>query len=194
MHARRMLTACYLFNEDLNRVVDLEVIKTRTNVPSETSRTREDFRALLLERDDYCVWSGISYGAGMHIIPFKQGSDVRSIIIYLEYVSSSPFLWLIFQWLRLIIENRPKYGERLASLRSINDIRNGVFANNSILQGFDARSAVILKVCHLFTCWSCLISMSPPIILSDSKPYSSNRRCSSTPWRPITFTRGQLSG
>ena len=89
--------ARYLFNEDLKRVVDLEVIKTRTNVPSETSRTREDFRALLLERDGYCVWSGYTYGAGMHIIPFKRGSDVRSLIIRLEYVSSFPLLWLILR-------------------------------------------------------------------------------------------------
>ena len=32
-HARRTLTACYRFNQDLARVIDLEVIKTRTNVP-----------------------------------------------------------------------------------------------------------------------------------------------------------------
>lgn len=140
--------ARYLFNEDLNCVVDLEVIKTRANVPSETSRAREDFRTLLLERDGSCVWSGYTYGVGMHIIPFKLGSEVRSIIIRLEcLIISIPLANT--QWLRLIIENRPKYGERLASLCSINDIRNGVFANNIIHQGFDARSAVILKVCHI---------------------------------------------
>ena len=39
--------ARYLFNEDLKRVVDLEVIKARANVPSEISRMGEDFRTLL---------------------------------------------------------------------------------------------------------------------------------------------------
>ena len=53
----------------------------------------------------------------MHIIPFKRGSDVRSIIIRLECLIISVPL-ANTQWLRLIIENRPKYEERLASLRS----------------------------------------------------------------------------
>jgi hypothetical protein len=34
--------AYYLFNEDLTHAVDLEVIKLRTTVLSETTRTRED--------------------------------------------------------------------------------------------------------------------------------------------------------
>ncbi|KAF8351962.1 hypothetical protein F5887DRAFT_1170358 [Amanita rubescens] len=115
----------YVPNEilDPTRVIDLEVIKARTNVPSETSATRDDFRTRLLERDVCCVWSGYTYGAGIHIIPFKQGSD----------------------WLRLIIANRPKYTESVAGLDNINDIRNGVFANSVIHQGFDERVVAILK-------------------------------------------------
>ncbi|KAF8343708.1 hypothetical protein F5887DRAFT_1134767 [Amanita rubescens] len=108
---------------DPARVIDLEVIKARTNVPSETTATRDDFRTRLLERDVCCVWSGTNYGAAIHIIPFKQGPD----------------------WLRLIITNRPKYRESVAALNDINDIRNGVFANGTIHQGFDERSAAILK-------------------------------------------------
>jgi len=63
---------------DLSTAVDLEVIKQRTNVPSETAGTRDDFRARLLDRDIGCVWTGLEpeYGGeGTHIIPFKRGSE-----------------------------------------------------------------------------------------------------------------------
>lgn len=75
---------CYLFNKDLSMAVDPEVIQQRTNVPSETMGTRDDFRARLLERDIGCVWTGIGsgYGTGMHIIPFKQGSAVGAIFFF----------------------------------------------------------------------------------------------------------------
>ncbi len=135
--------------QDPADVIDLEVIKASTNVPSETTATRDDFRTRLLERDVCCVWSGLKCGAGLHIIPFKRGDDVRSIIFCSEYVSLSPFPRLIFQWLRLIIANRPKYRERVATLNNINDIRNGVFANLIIPQRFDERSVAVLKVCHI---------------------------------------------
>ena len=36
---------------DFSHAIDPEVIKMRTNVPSETSQKREDFRTRLLERD-----------------------------------------------------------------------------------------------------------------------------------------------
>jgi hypothetical protein len=76
---------CYLFNEDLATAVDLEVIKQRTNVPSETAGSRDDFRDRLLVRDISCVWTGVGsgYGAGMHIIPFKRGSEVCSTFFFL---------------------------------------------------------------------------------------------------------------
>lgn len=99
MYARGLLTPCYLFNEDFARcIVDLQVIKTRTSVPSETTQTRDDFRDRLLKRDARCVWTGIEPefgGVGIHIIPYKWGSEVRSIIFCWEYISSSPFLRLL---------------------------------------------------------------------------------------------------
>ena len=60
-------------------VVDLEVIKARTTVPSETMWTRSGFRDLLLERDVYCVFTGFEakFGHSVHIIPYCRGSDVR---------------------------------------------------------------------------------------------------------------------
>ena len=73
--ARRTLTACYLFNEDFARIVDLQVIKTRTNVSWETTQTRGDFRDRMLKRDVRCVWTGIEPkfgGVGLHIIPVPK--------------------------------------------------------------------------------------------------------------------------
>lgn len=60
----------------LAHAVDLEVIKQRSKVPSETTRTREDFRSSVLERDGRCVWTGQLGGMGMHIIPYSRGDDV----------------------------------------------------------------------------------------------------------------------
>src|SRR5882762_10326959 len=83
--AYKILTTCYLFNEDLATAVDLEVMKQRTNVPSETAGTRDDFRARLLERDIGCVWTGLEpeYGGeGIHVIPFKRGSEVCSTFFF----------------------------------------------------------------------------------------------------------------
>ena len=69
-------------DEDLTHAIDLEVIKERTHVASETTRTREDFGQRLLQRDPRCVWTGISsrLGVGIHIIPHRRGSEVRSTI------------------------------------------------------------------------------------------------------------------
>ena len=53
---------------------------------------------------------------------------------------------LPLQWLRLIVENRPKYGENVTDLNDINDIRNGVFAATQIHTVFDPRHIAILKV------------------------------------------------
>ena len=85
--------AFYLFNEDLASIIDLEVIKTRTNVPSETTEMRNEFSTDLLERDVCCVWTGTDpfIGDGFHIIPYKRGSDVCFIIFCWEYVSSSGY-------------------------------------------------------------------------------------------------------
>ena len=75
--------ACDLSNEDLVHAVDLEVIKLRTKVSSESSQARDDFRTNLVERDICCVWTGVgpTFAAGLHIIPYKRGSEVRSTIL-----------------------------------------------------------------------------------------------------------------
>ncbi len=51
-------TRYYLSMSEL-AVVDLEVIKARTNVPSEIEGSRDEFRTQLLERDVPCVWTGL---------------------------------------------------------------------------------------------------------------------------------------
>lgn len=73
-----------MFNEDPAQYIDLEVIKSRTNVPSETTNTRESFSVDLLERDVCCVLTGQDpiMGDAFHIIPYKRGSDVRFIICW----------------------------------------------------------------------------------------------------------------
>ncbi|KAF8710165.1 hypothetical protein AX14_013339 [Amanita brunnescens Koide BX004] len=111
---------------DFTRIVDLEVIKLRTNVPSETTQTRDDFRRRLLRRDARYVWTGTEPdygGVGLYIIPYKRGPG----------------------WFRLIIENRPDYGEKVGTLDDVNDIRNGVFASPAIYAPSDQRFAVVLK-------------------------------------------------
>jgi len=53
-----------------------------------------------------------------------------------------------FQWLRLIVENRPhEDDDYVGGLEDINDVRNGIFATSTIHRFFDARKLVILKVC-----------------------------------------------
>jgi hypothetical protein len=62
--------------DTLLHAVDLEVIKQRTHVSSQTTRTRDDFRQRLAERDgEDCVWTGMSPGVGMHIIPYRRGDE-----------------------------------------------------------------------------------------------------------------------
>jgi hypothetical protein len=72
-----------LSNEDLTHAVDLEVIKQRSSIFSaESTESRKGFRNDLLERDQYCVFTGVDplEAAGVHIIPFARGSEVCSII------------------------------------------------------------------------------------------------------------------
>ena len=84
--------------------------------------------------------------------------------MFIVYVWGISFLWL-FQWLRLIVENRPHYNEKVENLNDINDIRNGIFANELIHKGLDSRIAVILKVCHtlLLKFNTTSLSLRPPI-------------------------------
>lgn len=147
------------FNEDLTHAVDLEVIKQRTNPPSETTTSRENFRTNLLARDACCVWTGSSNGIGMHIIPYKRGSEVISYCSCAGMCShDSRFPWPL-QWIQLIVANRPQYDEDLEDLNDINDIRNGIFSLVQIHNDFDPRRLVILKVRHaIHFYWSNLTS------------------------------------
>jgi hypothetical protein len=81
--AYETLTNGSLSNTDLSMAVDIEVIKQRSNVPSETTESRSDFRNQLLIRDACCVFTGSSdrFGSGMHIIPYKRGSEVCSEVL-----------------------------------------------------------------------------------------------------------------
>ncbi|KAF9480791.1 hypothetical protein BDN70DRAFT_584162 [Pholiota conissans] len=109
----------------LGCAVDLEVIKERTQVSSESSTTRDDFCEKLLPRDGCCVWTGVR-GAGMHIIPFRRGP----------------------KWLQLIIENRADSED--LQMVDINDIRNGILGQATLyINHFDKREAVILKTPNL---------------------------------------------
>ncbi|TDL26653.1 hypothetical protein BD410DRAFT_825774 [Rickenella mellea] len=109
---------------DLSQAIDLEVIKQST-VHSGTTDSHKTFADTLLQRDNCCVFTGLdkSLRLGMHIIPYARGSE----------------------WLRLIIANRPKYGEEVEDLVDIEDIRNGISENPNIRMAFDLRHLVILK-------------------------------------------------
>ena len=76
----------YLSIEDTMFPVDIEVIKSRTHVPSETTRTREDFCNRLLQRDVRCVFTATrtKFGDASHIIPHRRGSEVRLYILVLS--------------------------------------------------------------------------------------------------------------
>ncbi|KIM46509.1 hypothetical protein M413DRAFT_441595 [Hebeloma cylindrosporum] len=100
-------------------------------VSSETTHSSDvGFRTDLQNREGYCAWTGIPYGTGLHIIPHRLGSE----------------------WLQLIVANRPRYSEDVATLSDINDIRNGVFSNPTIRQGFDQRDIAILKTPNHILC------------------------------------------
>jgi len=107
-------------------VVDLEVIKARTAVSSETTGTHDGFREDLLKRDLCCIFTGHppNFGEGFYIIPYRRGSD----------------------WFKLIIENRPHDDDDdTRGLDDISDIRNGFFGTNMTHSIFDKREFVILK-------------------------------------------------
>ena len=79
-------------NEDLIHALDLEVIRDRTHVASETTSTREGFREKLLERDRNCVWTGLgsSFCSGMHIISHRSAFYH---LVLVNYLIVTPFLW-----------------------------------------------------------------------------------------------------
>ena len=71
---------------------------------SESTITCDTFHEQLVRRDALCVRTGmpVELGAGLHIIPNKQGDEVHSIILK-EDVSD---VWL-FQWIRSITLHHP---------------------------------------------------------------------------------------
>jgi hypothetical protein len=73
----------------LAHAVDVEVIKQRSQVPSETTATREEFRNKLFKRDGCCVWTGVRKGVGMHIIPFSRGDE--ACLLHSYYHSQAKF-------------------------------------------------------------------------------------------------------
>ena len=130
--------------------MDPEVIKQKSGVLSETTETRENFRDDLLVRDLRCVWTGIApargTGTSFHIdraLRYVQHSSCMGVIS-----NRLPFLRPL-QWLRLILDNCPQYGENMTEFTDINDIRNSLFALIQIHNEFDPRNIVILKVCHV---------------------------------------------
>ena len=128
----------------LAHAVDLEVIKQRSQLPSETTRTHEDFRTRILERDGCCVWTGLE-GIGMDVIPYSRGDEACS---HYSCPGMRAKFSILLQWLQLIIDNRP-HDENIESL-TINDIRNGIYADNNLHSHyFDPRDVVVLKVCLL---------------------------------------------
>ena len=126
----------------LEHAVDLEVIRQRTQVPSQTTGTRESFRKKVLERDGRCVWTGLP-GVGMHIIPLRRGDEV---CFHYSCLGMRAKFCIMLQWFRLVVDNRP-HDENLDSL-FINDIRNGFCADDTLHDHFfEARDVVVLKVC-----------------------------------------------
>ncbi|KAI9566234.1 hypothetical protein HD554DRAFT_2315664 [Boletus coccyginus] len=108
----------------LSHAVDLEVIKLRSKVSTQKT-TRGNFRRKLAMRDgEQCVWTGLPSDA-MYIIPWSKGDE----------------------WFQRIIENRPHGDEqKLDTLKSINDIRNGIMGAKILhTPFFDNRAVVILK-------------------------------------------------
>ena len=91
----------------LSHAVDLEVIKQRSQVPSKTTGTHEDFRARLLERDGCCIWTDLE-GVGIHIIPYAQGDEACS---YYSCAGMRTKFSIFIQWLRLVIIENPPHDE-----------------------------------------------------------------------------------
>ncbi|KIJ50353.1 hypothetical protein M422DRAFT_204264, partial [Sphaerobolus stellatus SS14] len=109
----------------LEYAVDLEVIKQRSSVPSESSATRTGFRDLLSVRDPRCVFTygGLAGCTAAHIIPYRRGDE----------------------WVKLIIDNRPHGEESFDDWKGINDERNGLVMANNIYSFFDRRAVLVLK-------------------------------------------------
>jgi hypothetical protein len=91
---------------------------------------------------------------------------ISGVLKYVPQSSGKMSDHLLFQWFRLIVENRPSYNEEVTALRDINDIRNGVFVSIMLHHGIDAGHAAILKVCHVCPPACCL---SDPCVATNSQ-------------------------
>ena len=80
----------------------------------------------------------------------SRSSGVLRFVLQ-SYIDSRLIAFLsfrLFQWFRLIIQNRPhEDDDDLRGLDDISDVRNGFFATRTLHPAFDARRLVILKVC-----------------------------------------------
>ena len=144
----------------LAHAIDLEVIRQRSQVSSGSTTGTcqcEDFHTRILQRDGYCVWTGLDW-AGMHIIiPFRRGDEACS---HYSCSSMRAKFSIPLQWLQCIIDNRLHDGNLDSLTTSINDIRNGIW-----------RHVVVLKVCPPFSS-----ERSPLNITSDAEFYPPNHR------------------
>jgi hypothetical protein len=91
----------------------------------------------------------------------------------LDHLPSLPL-----QWFCLIVANRPKYGENVANLNDINDVRNGVFSSLQINAVFDQRRVAILKVCPTY-----VFDVSPPYLAGDIQTPNQILRTNDIPQR-----------
>ncbi|KAF9513975.1 hypothetical protein BS47DRAFT_1343641 [Hydnum rufescens UP504] len=125
-----ILTSTPADAEDLSRAVDLEVIKYKSAVTSQTDTTRDDFRTRLLERDGFCVFTGYTdrFTDAVHIIPFSRGSE----------------------WFEALVRSRRAYDESVDDLTDINDVRNGLHLVTLLHRPFDQREVAILKTPNLY--------------------------------------------
>ncbi|KAJ7672903.1 hypothetical protein B0H17DRAFT_947299, partial [Mycena rosella] len=112
-------------DDPLRYAVDLEAVKVYSQVPSETTATRDDFSNKVAERDVCCIFTNSSAELcdGAHIIPFSKGDE----------------------WFNLLVGSRPNNGEDVSGLSSINDIRNEMYLSSNVHKLFDKRKLVVLK-------------------------------------------------
>jgi hypothetical protein len=95
----------------LLHAVDVGVIRERSQVPSQTTRTRENFRQQLAQRDgEQCVWTGFSPGVAMHIIPFRRGDEACLFPAFLHHTLTICTVASIHHWKQATLWRKKPYG------------------------------------------------------------------------------------
>jgi hypothetical protein len=127
------MNARFSFTADM-AVVDIEVIKARTGVPSETTGTCDGFRNKLLQRDICCVFTGIEARLEMVYISSHSSGVLRYVLhSCIDGHLIGSLSSRLFQWFRLIVQNRPhEDNDYVGGLENINDVRNGIFATSTL--------------------------------------------------------------